>query len=199
MGKALSEMSLAELWQLFPIRLTAHQDCWAGQYQEEEARLRALLKPGAIGRISHIGSTAVPGIWAKPIVDILLETAPEEDWAPLKQSLLENGYLCMSQSAGRMSFNRGYTENGFAQRVFHLHLRAPGDWDELYFRDYLRQYPQAAREYEALKLELWKRFEHDRDGYTAAKGAFVENCTRRARQMWPGRYKPPAYGPQMIP
>ena len=126
MTKALSEMSLEELWRLFPIQLTAYQHGWADWYQEEEARLRSLFQPGAVGRISHIGSTAVPGLWAKPIVDILLEAAPGAEWAPMKRSLLENGYLCMSQSAGRISFNRGYTENGFAPPVFHLHLRQIG-------------------------------------------------------------------------
>lgn len=190
MAKALSEMSLEELWRLFPIQLTAYQHGWADWYQEEEARLRPLFQPGAVGRISHIGSTAVPGLWAKPIVDILLEAAPGAEWAPMKRSLLENGYLCMSQSAGRISFNRGYTKNGFAPPVFHLHLRRLGDCDELYFRDYLRQCPQAAKEYEALKLSVWKRFEHDRDGYTAAKTQFVQRYTRRAREIWPGRYEP---------
>ena len=63
----------------------------------------------------------------------------------------------------------GYTDNGFAEKVYHLHLRLEGDHDELYFRDYLIEYPQAAKEYEQLKLSLWKQFEHDRDGYTAAK------------------------------
>ena len=189
MAKALSEMSLEELWRLFPIQLTAYQHGWADWYQEEEARLRPLFQPGAVGRISHIGSTAVRGLWAKPIVDILLETAPGAEWAPMKRSLLENGYLCMSQSAGRISFNRGYTENGFAERVFHLHLRRFPDHDELYFRDYLNTHPDAAQEYERLKLALWKPYEHDRDGYTRAKTEFVKELTIKAKEAFPGRYE----------
>ena len=68
-----------------------------------------------------------------------------------------------------MSFNKGYTEEGFAEKVFHLHLRYFGDNDELYFRDYLNERPDIAEKYEQLKLSLWKKYEHDRDGYTEAR------------------------------
>ncbi len=84
----------------------------------------------------------------------------------------------MSQNADRLSFNKGYTENGFAEKVFHLHLRYDGDNDELYFRDYLNEFPDAAYRYETLKMKLWKRFENDRDGYTGAKTDFVKRYTR---------------------
>ena len=87
-----------------------------------------------------------------------------------------------------MSFNKGYTERGFADRVFHLHLRRQGDHDELYFRDYLQEFPEVAKAYEALKLSLWKPYEHDRDGYTQCKGDFVQQATRRAKARYPGRY-----------
>ena len=70
MGKKLSEMSLEELWQLFPIILTRHQDCWKKWYLEEETLLKKNLLQ--VERISHIGSTAIPTIWAKPIIDILV-------------------------------------------------------------------------------------------------------------------------------
>ena len=73
MSKELSEMSLEELWRLFPIILTEHDPRWRDWYEEEAARLRAVLPVDEAARISHIGSTAVAGIWAKPTVDILLE------------------------------------------------------------------------------------------------------------------------------
>ena len=81
-----------------------------------------------------------------------------------------------------MSFNKGYMEEGFADKVYHLHLRYAGDNDEIYFRDYLNAHPEVAKEYETLKLGLWKRFEHDRDGYTAAKSEFVTKYTELAKQ-----------------
>ena len=84
--------------------------------------------------------------------------------------------------------NKGYTPSGFAQKVFHLHVRLWGDNDELYFRDYLREFPAVAKAYEALKLSLWRRFEHDRDGYTEAKGDFIKKHTSLARQRYGARY-----------
>lgn len=186
MKKKLSEMSLEELWQLFPIFLTEHQPHWHEWYTEEEERLRPLLPPGA--RISHIGSTAIPAIWAKPIIDILVELPPESSLPLCKEQLAGSGYLCMSQSEDRISFNKGYTEDGFAERVFHLHLRYAGDHDELYFRDYLIDHPEAAKEYETLKLKLWKAYEHHRDGYTNAKSDFVRHYTEKAKELCASRY-----------
>lgn len=190
MGKLLSEMSLKELWQLFPIVLTAHQECWAAWYREEEGRLRRLLRQKQVRRISHIGSTAVRGIWAKPIVDILLEIEAGEELEAVAALAEQNGYLRMNRSEKRISLNRGYTEDGFAEKVYHLHLRYAGDNDELYFRDFLNEYPDAAREYEALKLRCWKQYEHDRDGYTEAKTECVRRYTRQARELYGGRYGP---------
>lgn len=181
-------MSLEELWQLFPIFLTEHDARWALWYAEEERLLKNCLPEGLTVRIDHIGSTAVKGIWAKPIIDILVEVMPDRDLHEFKSALEQVGYLCMCESECRISFNKGYTENGFAEKVFHLHLRKSGDHDELYFRDYLNSYPAAAKEYEKLKLGLWKQYEHDRDGYTKSKTEFVEAYTHEAKRRFKNRY-----------
>ena len=178
MGKALSDMTLEELWQLFPIFLTPHQDVWKNWYQEEADILQTMLPLTA--QLHHIGSTAIPGIWAKPIIDILVEVE-EGELERVRETLVRNGYRCMSQSPRRVSLNKGYTEDGFAQKVFHIHVRCQGDHDELYFRDYLADHPEVAKEYETLKLGLWKRFEHNRDGYTQAKTEFVQRYTQKAK------------------
>lgn len=94
----------------------------------------------------------------------------------------------MSTETKRVSFNRGYTKNGFADKVYHIHLRYAGDNDELFFRDYLNEYPEIAKEYEALKLSLWKKYEHNRDAYTDAKGEFVRRVTNEARKKYGDRY-----------
>ena len=186
MGKKLSEMSLEELWQLFPIFLKEHQSCWKEWYLEEENFLKNVLSQ--VERINHVGSTAVNSIWAKPIIDILVEV-PNGSHLPYYKELIENnGYICMSQSADRISFNKGYTENGFDERVFHLHIRYYGDNDELYFRDYLIEHSDVASEYEKLKLKLWKEYEHNRDGYTNAKTEFVKKYTEKARMLYENRY-----------
>ena len=186
MSKKLTEMSLEELWQLFPIILTAHQECWEQWYLAEEALLKKVLPQAQ--RISHIGSTAISSIWAKPIVDILVEVLKESNLFDYKDLIAHNGYICMSQSEDRISFNKGYSENGFSEKVFHLHLRYAGDNNELYFRDYLNEFPNIAKEYEKLKLSLWKEYEHNRDAYTNAKTEFVKKYTEKAKSIYGNRY-----------
>ena len=135
MGKRLEDRGLEELWQLFPIFLVPHKKEWAGWYREEKGRLEVLLGAGRIKRVSHIGSTAVSGIWAKNIIDILLEVPDKKRMAEVWEILKNNGWLCMNTSKNRISMNKGYTEKGFAEKVYHLHIRLPCDHDELYFLD----------------------------------------------------------------
>lgn len=181
MKKKLSDMTLEELWQLFPIVLEKHQDCWKSWFEDERRLLEQCLPKAWKCRISHIGSTAIDGIWAKPIVDMLVEVSDQTHLEPAAQILAQDGYICMSRQPQRISLNKGYTEDGFAERVFHLHLRLAGDCDEILFRDYLNSHPDEAKEYERLKLNLWKQYEHDRDGYTRAKSAFVQRIMRSAQ------------------
>ena len=189
MSPSLEEMSLEELWQLFPIFLREHQDEWKEWYEEERLRLLSFLPEHQIVRLSHIGSTSVETIWAKPIVDIMLEIPKKIDMAVMRDLLLQNGYLLMSESQGRMSFNKGYTPSGFAKRVFHLHLRYEGDHDELYFRDYLQEHPAVAKDYEKLKLSLWKQYEYNRDAYTDSKTDFIKKYTKEAKKLYGRRYE----------
>ena len=181
MGKKLEEMTRKELWQLFPIQLTEHRDCWAQWYREEAQRLCALLSDQPVRAMHHIGSTAVEGIWAKPIVDILVELEPGANMEAAARAAVAGGYRIMSREEGRISLNLGYTEEGYAERVFHLHLRFAGDCDEVYFRNLLRSAPEFAQEYEELKLSLWKQYEYDRDAYTEGKTAFITRFTKLAR------------------
>lgn len=187
MSKLLSEMTLEELWQLFPIFLTEHKEIWKEWYTEESERLKSFLIPDI--KINHIGSTAIENIWAKPIIDILLEIPESASMEEIKNTLTHNGYICMSEEQSRKSFNRGYTENGFAEKVFHLHLRYFGDNDELYFRDLMNDDPMLAKQYEELKLSLWKKYEHDRDGYTSAKSNFVTEQTNIAKKKFDKKYE----------
>ena len=189
MTKALEDLTLEELWQLFPIFLREHQAEWKDWYEEERLRLLSFFPTNQLVRISHIGSTSIETIWAKPIVDIMMEIPKVADMVAMRDLLLHNGYLLMSESQGRMSFNKGYTPSGFAERVFHLHLRYEGDHDELYFRDYLQEHPAVAKNYEKLKLSLWKQYEHNRDAYTEAKTDFIKNYTEKAKKLYGRRYE----------
>lgn len=189
MGKALSEMTLEELWKLFPIFLVPHKEQWTEYYDEMNGFLCNALSDYQIQRISHIGSTAIKNLWAKNIIDILIEIKPEETMENVAKAMERNGFIRMSSDANRVSLNRGYTEHGFEEKVYHLHLRQAGDNDELYFRDYLNEHPQIAKEYEQLKLDLWKQYEHNRDGYTKAKSDFVGKWTLEAKRTYANRYK----------
>lgn len=173
-------MTLEELWQLFPITLTPHRAEWKDLAEDEIKLLSGILSDFA-PVITHIGSTAVPGIWAKPIIDILVETDPDCDKSALRAVMEKAGYIGMAASGTRMSFNKGYTEEGYADKVFHIHVHPTGDNDEITFRDYLRSHPSAAAEYERLKLSLLPRFRNDRDGYTEAKSSFIREIMKKAK------------------
>ena len=189
MGKDLSEMTLEELWKLFPISLVEHDDRWKYSFNEIEKTLTVLLSDYPVERISHIGSTAIRDILAKNIVDVMIEIPEGVDIKDMAQRLEKNSFIIMSSKTDRISLNKGYTENGFAEKVYHIHLRYAGDNDELYFRDYLNEYPEVAKEYETLKLRLWKQYEHNRDAYTDAKTDFISKWTSVALKKYGDRYR----------
>ena len=185
MDKQLLEMTLEELWKLFPISLTEHKKYWNSWYEEEEKYLLSLILASV--KIYHIGSTAVPKIWAKPIIDILVE-ADINVFQTIKEQLVNNGYICMADSEHQIDFNKGYTLKGFAERVFHLHLKEYGNNDELYFRDFLNEHADVAKQYERMKLLLWKKHEYNRDAYTKSKTEFIQKYTQIAKEDYGKRY-----------
>jgi len=190
--KELKDMSLEELWELFPIILEEYNPEYEIWYKEECAAISNSLKNHDIFRINHIGSTSVEGMVSKPTVDILLEFPKGYDKGSIVRTLQKEGWMVMAEDDRKQTvdMNKGYTSEGFAEKVYHLHIRSIGDHGELYFRDHLRKHLDTAREYEQLKLTLKDRFEHDRDAYTMAKTEFVERYTAEARIEFKGRYDP---------
>lgn len=180
--KPLQNLTLTELWELFPIVLSPHNPQWPEWAKEEIDALSAVLS-AYTPIISHIGSTAIPDIQAKPIIDILVEINPGADWQRIEDEMEAAGYICMAVTDTRMSFNKGYTPGGYADKVFHIHIRTTGDNDEIYFRDYLLAHPDVGREYEMLKLGLLPKYRNDRDGYTEAKTDFVRRITDLAKAI----------------
>ena len=176
----LANMNFEVLWKLFPIKLVAHDEVWSEWFEEEKSLLNSLINESIIS-IEHIGSTAIPNILAKPIVDILIEISEETPIDEIAKTLLDNGYIIMSQEERQISLNKGYTPNGYADRVFHIHLRYLGDDDEVCFRDYLIAHPEVAKEYEELKLTCIKEHSFDRDAYTEMKGEFILKYTTIAK------------------
>lgn len=178
----LKEMSLEELWVLFPIILTQHNPRWK-RWAEKEIELLLGLLADYKPTINHIGSTAIPDIAAKPIVDILVEISKDCNWCCIKEVLEHAGYICMAESTTRMSFNKGYTPEGYANKVFHIHIHVHGDNDEIAFRDYLIQHPNDAKKYERMKLSLLPKFKNDRDGYTVAKSDFINGIISKQKRQ----------------
>jgi len=182
--KPLEKMTNEELWQLFPIIVSEHKDYWKDYFAEERSFLKKLLGKDAL-KIHHIGSTSIPGLPAKPTIDILIEMRDELDTDEMIRKMKGAGYIYSPQPrkpAPYMMFMKGYTPEGFAERVFHVHVRYSGNWDEIYFRDYLLKHPKIAKEYAELKLKLKEQYEHDRDAYTAAKTEFITKITNLAKR-----------------
>lgn len=191
MEKDLKSMSNEELWALFPIILKEHNPEYARWYLEEKLNIMRIVKEENIERINHIGSTSVQGLVAKPTIDILLEIRKRCDSNFLIHLLENNEYIFVPQPDNpppHMMFMKGYTLKGFAERVFHLHVRYLGDWNELYFRDCLLTHANVAEKYGRLKERLKKEYEHDRDKYTEAKTEFIMHYTNIARKLYAGRY-----------
>jgi GrpB-like predicted nucleotidyltransferase (UPF0157 family) len=171
---------------LYPIILCEYNPAYPAWFDEEKENLMRLIGTENIVRIRHIGSTSVPGLLAKPTIDILLEIADNTDTVKLIAALHEPEYICLNPPTTptpppHMTFIKGYTATGFAERVFHIHVRYKGDWDEPLFRDYLITHPETAAEYAELKRGIFSEFEHDRDGYTYAKTKFIKNVMKKAR------------------
>lgn len=190
--KELKDMSLEELWELFPIVLKEHNSDYAVWYENEKRNLVGILNDYKVCRVNHIGSTSVNGLIAKPIIDILLELPNDYDIDIIASILQSEGWIVMARNTleNTLDLNKGYTPNGFAAKVFHLHIKPSGDWGELYFRDYLKKYPNVARQYEKLKLQLKKQFKYNRDAYTDAKSDFIMNFTQKAREELAELYLP---------
>ncbi len=183
MSNKINKLTTAELGSLFPIILEESKPEWFDYYVEEEKRIFDAIGV-YIFRIHHFGSTSVPGLLAKPTIDILVEIALNSNEEKIIDAMQNAGFLYSEKQenpAPHMMFMKGYAETGFVGQAVHVHVRFPGDWDELYFCEYLRRHPEIHKEYEQLKIELKKHFEKDREAYTNGKSSFIERITALAR------------------
>jgi len=162
------------------IYLVAYDSTWVDGFKIESAGLARLLGPWRRGSIEHIGSTAVPGLCAKPVIDLMVGVSSLTASLPAKQVLADAGY---QYSAYRADVMHWFCKPSFAFRTHHIHL-VPFESDlwlqRLAFRDALRTESGLAIEYAALKQELARTFEFDREAYTAAKAPFVARVLKLA-------------------
>ena len=182
----LKDFTLEELWTLFPIILVDYDIKFEKQYLDEKHHLEMLLG-NEMKRISHIGSTSIKNIKTKPIVDILIE-ADKKDFPLIKDILLKNDYTMMDENNNKISLNKGYTIHGYDDNVFHIHIKKYGDCDELYFRDYLNDHDEMAKQYECLKEELYNKYKPNRDLYTSGKRKFVQKIIKLAKRKYKDKY-----------
>ncbi len=148
-----------------------------------EARLLRHTLGATLIEVEHIGSTSVPGLASKPIIDILAVVRRLSELDAHHDALVALGYEPMGEFgiAGRRFFAKG----GDVHRTHHMHAYEPGHAEiaaHLDFRDYLRAHPEQARRYAALKAQLAERHRHDIDAYIAGKGPLVRELLDRARQ-----------------
>lgn len=182
--KSLHEMTTEELGQLFPVILQQYDPVWADLFKSEIESITSLFKPSEIISIEHIGSTAIPDIMSKPVIDILIEVSDGMDNNRLVQIFKSKGYEYISKPenpAPHMMFVKGYTIHGNIGQVYHVHIRYKGRWDEIIFRDYLLNNSLLAKEYEKLKIHLAEKHKYDREAYTQEKNDFIEKINKMAR------------------
>jgi GrpB-like predicted nucleotidyltransferase (UPF0157 family) len=157
---------------------------WPALFEEEAKRLRAVLDPSLILGLEHFGSTAVRGLSAKPIIDILIAvrslTQAQASFVEALQNL-DYVYWAENPRQDRMFFVKGMPPFG-SRRSHHVHVTEPDGemWQRLAFRDYLRAHPEEAQTYQRLKKRLAAEHRADREAYTDAKSAYIESVMRKA-------------------
>jgi GrpB-like predicted nucleotidyltransferase (UPF0157 family) len=155
------------------VEIVPYDPAWPSRFEQERSLLKRALAPWLTGPVEHIGSTAVPGLIAKPVIDIM---AAVESLAASADAIAAAGDLGYVYYPYRPDVMHWFCKPSPALRTHHLHL-VPFEsrlWKErLAFRDHLRRDAAAAAEYAALKIELARQYAFDREAYTDAKGPFV--------------------------
>ena len=175
-----------------PIGIAPYDPRWPQRFRHEEAHLRSCLPMDLIRRIEHFGSTAVPGLSAKPIVDILVEVtdlaATRTRIAPVLESQGYDYLWRPTSGDDGPPFYAFFIKRDLVtgDRTHHIHMvpaALQSHWDRLLFRDFLIEHPDVAARYEALKKDLAAAHPTDRVAYTAEKAKFIEEIMARARQQ----------------
>ncbi len=169
------------------IAIAPYDSDWPLLFEIEARNLRSRLSAFRIGRIEHFGSTAVPGLAAKPIIDVLVEVSSLDEARTSIAPVLEaDGYDYFWRTDTLPAYAWFIKRNSHGQRTHHIHMVEADSalWERLYFRDYLREFPAEAKRYEALKRRLAAEHLNDRIAYTHGKTEFIIALTKRARQHY---------------
>lgn len=164
---------------------------WPQLFEEEKQHLLSCLPRELIVHIEHFGSTAVPGLPAKPIVDILVEVTDLNETkcriAPVLEAQRYEYFWRPSWGDDIPPFYAWFIKRDKdGNRTHHIHMVEDGfeHWDRLLFRDYLIEHSEIAKEYGALKLECSRVYQNDRVAYAKAKADFVVRVTENAKEYY---------------
>jgi len=163
-----------------PVRIVEYDPSWPERFEAERRVIETTLRAWITGGVHHIGSTAVPGLAAKPTIDIMVGVTALEPARPCIDLLAKIGYLYWPY---RPDVEHWFCKPSPARRTYHLHVMEHdgAEWRaRLAFRDFLRTHPETAAEYEALKRGLARLHEHDREAYTDGKGGLIRSVLSRA-------------------
>lgn len=180
-------MTPDELGQLFPVELADYNPEWPAVFEKEKNRILSGSWENEKISLEHIGSTAIPGMIAKPCIDMIALIDRNTGIPGLREHLAELGYHSIPKPENpppHLMFVKGYTLQGFQGQAFHIHVRYERDPDEIIFRDFLVDHHDLAEEYKKLKIKLAGIHKFNREHYTEAKNDFVKriNCMARAEQ-----------------
>ncbi|MBL8339758.1 MAG: GrpB family protein [Rhodoferax sp.] len=156
-----------------PVHIVDYQPAWPGLFAQEQALLTFVLAPWLVGPIAHIGSTAVPGLAAKPVIDMMAPVADLDSARPAIDALVAAGYVYHPYRGDVMHW---FCKPSPEHRTHHLHVVPLGSswWQaQIAFRDALRQNPACRDAYQTLKRRLADAHPRDREAYTQAKGPFI--------------------------
>lgn len=165
------------------IKVVPYNPQWPDQFQREASSIQHQLQDGVV-HIHHIGSTSVPGLMAKPIIDIILEVRDLASLDRQQAKMEEIGYEVMGEYG---ISGRRYFRKGGDQRTHHVHAFATGDPHikrHLAFRDYLIAHKEVAKAYGELKREIASRIQHSMEHYGDAKGPFVQEHEAKALRWY---------------
>ncbi|HKO99425.1 MAG TPA: GrpB family protein [Pyrinomonadaceae bacterium] len=166
------------------VSLEAYNPDWPKLFADEADFLRATLPGTIVRRIEHFGSTAVPGLAAKPVIDLLVEVSSFEETKKEVVPVLEaQGYDYFWRTDVKVPYPWFVKRDPNGKRTHHIHMVKADSkwWDRLYFRDYLRIFDDDARRYEELKRTLVERYPNDRKAYTDGKSEFIVALTKKAK------------------
>ena len=171
------------------VDVVPYDPAWPHLFDEEKRHLRACLPADLIGSIEHFGSTAVPGLAAKPIVDVLVEvTSLDEVRKVIAPLLRREGYEFFWRPTARGNNDVGYAwfikRDAAGCRTHHIHMLENG-WGydrRVLFRDYLIRHPEVANAYAAFKRYLAAEHAHDRGAYAKAKAEYIDRIIAKAKR-----------------